>query len=169
MSSASVTAVSATGMGPRIRYTMLAITINTNKAATSAAQEQVLKEDLRRFVTERLTLPEVWAKLINITPSFDAVDHIDVSAIGIERGARRHRIHVHFVVTIQHHGKVNWRGTQRLWQTEVNSFLTYASSSNVSVDLLNARSLNYVTKGSGSGASTGKALAVLGVQEAVVF
>ena len=148
-----------------MRYTMLAITINTNKAA---AQEQVLKEDLRRFVTERLTLPEVWAKLINITPSFDAVDHIDVSAIGIERGARRHRIHVHFVVTIQHHGKVNWRGTQRLWQTEVNSFLTYASSSNVSVDLLNARSLNYVTKGSGSG-GVSKALAVLGVQEAVVF
>jgi hypothetical protein len=147
---------------------MLAITVNTNKAATTAAQEQVLKEDLRRFITERLTLPEVWAKLINISPSFDAVDHIDVSAIGIERGGKRHRIHAHFVVTIQHHGSVNWRGTQRPWQAEVNSFLTYASSSNVSVDLLNARSLNYVTKGSGT-AGTGKALAVLGVQEAVVF
>lgn len=151
--------------GVRIRYTMLAITVNTNKAATTAAQEQVLKEDLRRFITERLTLPEVWAKLINISPSFDAVDHIDVSAIGIERGGKRHRIHAHFVVTIQHHGSVNWRGTQRPWQAEVNSFLTYASSSNVSVDLLNARSLNYISKGSGGG----KALAVLGVQEAVVF
>lgn len=143
---------------------MLAITINTNKAATTAAQERVLKDDLRQFITTRLALPEVWQKLINITPGFDAVDHIDVSAIGIERGSRKHRIHAHFVVTIQHRGRINWRGTQRKWQAEVNSSLHFVTASNVSVDLLNARSLNYTAKGHG-----GKALAVLGVQEAVVF
>lgn len=148
----------------RIRYTMLAITINTNKAATTAAQERVLKDDLRQFITTRLALPEVWQKLINITPGFDAVDHIDVSAIGIERGSRKHRIHAHFVVTIQHRGRINWRGTQRKWQAEVNANLHFVTASNVSVDLLNARSLNYTAKGHG-----GKALAVLGVQEAVVF
>jgi len=159
----------------RLRYTMLAVTINTNKAATTAAQEQALKDDLSRFISVQLALPEVWRKLINITPSFDVVDHIDVSAIGIERGGRKRRIHAHFVVTIQHRGKINWRGTQKAWQDAVNSTLQYTQASNVSIDLLNARHLNYAVKGVGAGAGTAgagakpKVLAVLGIQDAIVF
>lgn len=150
---------------PRTRYTMLAVTINTNKAATTAAQEQALKDDIADFIRVQLSLPSVWRQLISVSPDFDAVDHIDVSAIGIERGGRKRRIHAHFVVTIQHHGKVNWRGSQKRWQELMNSTMRYSQASNVSIDLLNARHLNYAVKHAG----TTKTLAVLGIQDAIVF
>lgn len=163
---------SGTASGPasgRLRYTMLAVTINTNKAATTAAQEQALKDDVARFISVQLALPQVWRKLINITPSFDAVDHIDVSAIGIERGGRKKRIHAHFVVTIQHRGRINWRGTQKQWQEAMNTTMQYVHASNVSIDLLNARHLNYAVKGVGGAGSKPKVLAALGIQDAIVF
>lgn len=150
----------------RIRYTMLAITINTNKAATTAAEELYLTNGLRRFISEVLGNPLNWRRLIPISPDFSAIDHIDVNAIGIERGPKRHRIHAHFVVTIQHHGKVLLnRNMKYKWQDLVNSKIEYTRGSNVQIDLLNSRHLNYVSKNSGGI----KQIHTIGVQEPVIF
>lgn len=145
---------------------MLAVTINTNKAPTNAAEEQWLTDGLRRFIQRDLAVVANWRRLVPVRPSFEAIDHIDVNAIGIERGPKRHRIHAHFVVTIQHHGSVRLnRFVRYKWQDLVNSKLPYTKGANVAVDLLNARHLNYVSKNSG----TTRQLQQLGVQEAVVF
>lgn len=128
---------------------MLLVTLNTNKAASTAAQERFYKDRLARFIRVELGSVESWRTLIRIEPSFDAIDHIDVSAIGVERGPKYHRIHAHFVVTIQHHGKVNFRYTQKRWQTLVNERLGFGTGTYAEVELLDARRLNYAVKTSG--------------------
>lgn len=132
-----------------VKYTQLAVTINTNKAATTAFQERYLKEQLARFVRVDLGSVATWRKLINIEPSFDAVDHISIDAIGIERGDKLHRIHVHFVVTIQHHGRVSWKGMQRPLQNVVNERLPGVVSY-ANINLLDTRRLNYAMKMAGT-------------------
>ena len=147
---------------------MLAVTINTNKAPNTAAQEQFYDDRLREFVERTLNTVDSWRQVLTVEPSFDdAIDHIDVDAIGIERGEERHRMHVHFVVTIQHHGKVmlnkntNWR-----WKKLADASMPFTNRGcNVDVKLMNASYLNYVTKSAGSI----RQLASLGVQEAESF
>lgn len=127
----------------RIRYTMLLVTINTNKAPNTAMQEQFYIDGLREFIERTLNTVASWRTVLTVQPSFDAIDHIDVDAIGIERGEERHRMHAHFVVTIQHHGKVMLtKNTNWLWKK------------------LADENLNYVTKTSGGI----KQIATLGVQ-----
>lgn len=152
-------------MPRRIRYTMLAVTINSNRAAATEETERLYKEELKRFIQQDLAQADNWRTLIRIEPGFDAIDHIDLSAIGIERGAKRHRIHAHFVVTIQHHGKVLWKYTQPAWQRLLNEKLQYTRGSNVSVDLMDSRALNYTNKNAG----TVKQLASLGIQDEVLL
>lgn len=152
--------------GLRVRYSMLAITVNTNRAATTAAEEDYYKRGLRKFIEIDLAVVDNWRRLLPMRPDFSAIDHIDVSAIGIERGPKRHRIHAHFVVTIQHHGQLRLnRFLKYKWQDLVNSKLEYTRGSNVQVDLLNSRHLNYVSKHSGGI----KTILNLGVQEPVIF
>lgn len=152
----------------RIRYTKLLVTINTNKAPNTAAQEQYYQDGLRRFVERTLNNVDSWRRVLTVEPSFDdAIDFINVDAIGIERGSERHRMHVHFVVDIQHHGKVmltknsNW-----LWKKLADESMPFADRGcNAQVELLNASYLNYMTKQSGNI----RQLASLGVQEAESF
>ena len=160
---------------PRVRFTMLAITINTNRAATTEEQEQWYTSQLAAFFQNVLSHREAWRSLIFIEPGFSAVDHIDVSAIGIERGPKRHRIHAHFVVTIQHHGKIIWKGdwrkdgtgagTEKAWQNLVNKYVKYTRGSKVNIQLINARQLNYTSKYSGSF----REIASIGPQQSVKF
>lgn len=151
---------------PRVRYTVLAITINTNKAATTALQERAYKDDLERFIQIEFANPENYRTLLDVEPSFESLDHIDISAIGIERGGIKHRIHVHFVLTIQHHGKVVLKkGLQKRWQEFVNERLTYSSGSNVTIDLMSGRFLNYAAKNIG----TSKQIASIEEGERVLF
>ena len=123
---------------------MLLVTINTNKAPNTAMQEQFYIDGLREFIERTLNTIDSWRRVLTVQPSFnDAIDHIDVDAIGIERGEERHRMHAHFVVTIQHHGKVMLtKNTNWLWKK------------------LADENLNYVTKNSGGI----KQIATLGVQ-----
>lgn len=152
-------------MSRRIRYTMLAVTINSNKAATTEEAERLYKDELKRFIQTDLAQGDNWRRLIRIEPGFDAIDHIDLSAIGIERGPKRHRIHAHFVVTIQHHGKILWRYTQRAWQQLINEKLRYTRGSNVSIDLMDSRSMNYTNKNAG----TTRQLRSIGIQDEVTL
>lgn len=154
-------------MSKRVRYTMLNVTINTNKAPNTAAQEEYLSDGLREFVERTLASVASWKRVLTVRPSFDAIDHIDVDAIGVERGDEQHRMHVHFVVTIQHHGKVMLtKNTNWLWKKLADESLPYADRGcNVNVQLLNASYLNYVTKHSG----TLRQLGTLGVQEVESF
>lgn len=152
----------------RIKYTMLNVTINTNKAPNTAAQEQYYGDRLREFVEQTLNTVDSWRRVLVVEPSFDdAIDHIDVDAIGIERGDVRHRMHVHFVVTIQHHGKVMLnKNTNWLWKKLADEALPFANRGcNVNVDLLNASYLNYTTKNAGNIRTLGS----LGVQESERF
>jgi hypothetical protein len=148
----------------RIRYTMLAVTLNSNKAATTAAEEQLYKQELARVIREDLSAANNWRELLPTTTTFDVIDHIDISAIGVERGGVRHRIHAHFVVTVQHHGKL-LVPKQRTWQDFFNRKLHFTKGSYAVVELMNARRLNYATKNAG----TVKQLAAIGVQEEVKF
>ena len=151
---------------PRLRYTVLAFTINTNKAATTTVQERALKDDLERFIKEDLGDPASYRGLIDVEPSFDALEHISIDAVGIERGGTKHRIHAHFVMTIQHTVKVVLKkGLQKRWQDFVNSRLLYSSGSNVNIDLLSGRFLNYAAKYTG----TTRQIAVLNEGERVLF
>ena len=130
---------------------------------------------LADFFRNVLSKRENWKQLILIEPGFEAVDHIDISAIGIERGPKKHRIHAHFVVTIQHHGKVFWKGdwlhrgtgagSQRAWQDLVNKHIKYTRGSIASIQLLNSRQLNYTSKYAGSF----REIASLGPQQSVTF
>ena len=144
---------------------MLAVTINSNKAATTEEAERLYKDELKRFIQTDLAQGDNWRRLIRIEPGFDAIDHIDLSAIGIERGPKRHRIHAHFVVTIQHHGKILWRYTQRAWQQLINEKLRYTRGSNVSIDLMDSRSMNYTNKNAG----TTRQLRSIGIQDEVTL
>jgi hypothetical protein len=136
----------------RIRYTMLSVTINTNKAPSTAFEERAYTGELARFIRQVLGRTENWHTLLTVTPApFEqTVDHIDVAAIGIERGPKNRRIHVHFVVTIQHHGSIDFKYHQRDWQSLVDRNVRYTRGSYVHVDLLNARHLNYSTKNAGT-------------------
>lgn len=152
----------------RIKYTMFMVTINTNKAPNTAAQEQYYDDRLREFVEVTLNNVDSWRRVLTVQPSFnDAVDHIDVDGIGIERGAERHRMHVHFVVTIQHHGKVMLnKNTNWLWKKLADEAMPFANRGcNADVKLLNASYLNYTTKNAGSIRTLGS----LGVQASERF
>lgn len=147
---------------------MLLVTINTNKAPNTAMQEQFYIDGLREFIERTLNTVDSWRKVLTVQPSFDdAIDHIDVDAIGIERGEERHRMHAHFVVTIQHHGKVMLtKNTNWLWKKLADENLKFADRGcNVDVKLLNSSYLNYVTKTSGGI----KQIATLGVQPVESF
>lgn len=146
---------------------MLGVTINTNKAPNNAAEEAYYTDGLRRFISVDLADAVNWRRLLPfVDPDFSAIDHIDVNAIGIERGPKRHMIHAHFVVTIQHHGKVRLnRYLEGHWQRFVTEKVRYTKGAYVHIQLLNSKHLNYVSKQSG----TSKQLRQLGVQEAVVF
>lgn len=151
----------------RIRYTMLAITINLNRAPKSAVEEEYLAGGLRRLVAVDLATTANWKLLLPVKPAFEAVDHIDIDAIGIERGPKRHRMHVHFVVTIQHHGRVELnRRLENTWRVWVNERMArYTNGSKVHIELLNARHLNYVSKTSGGI----RQILSVGAQEPVLF
>lgn len=151
----------------RIRYTMLAVTVNTNKAPNTAMQEQFYIDGLRRFVEVTLNSVASWQRVLTVQPNFDAIDYINVDAIGVERGSERHRMHVHFVVTIQHHGKVMLtKNTNWLWKKLADESMRFADRGcNVQVDLLNSSYLNYVTKHSGGL----RQLSSIGVQPAEAF
>lgn len=147
---------------------MLLVTINTNKAPNTAMQEQFYIDGLREFIERTLNTVDSWRRVLTVQPSFnDAIDHIDVDAIGIERGEERHRMHAHFVVTIQHHGKVMLtKNTNWLWKKLADENLKFADRGcNVDVKLLNSSYLNYVTKNSGGI----KQIATLGVQPVESF
>lgn len=144
---------------------MLGITLNTNKAPATSYEELVYTSELSSFIRIELGNEDNWRPLVTVEPSFAAIDNIDVSAIGIERGPKNHRIHAHFVVTIQHRGTVGWKYHQKDWQRLVNAKLWYTRGSYVSIQLLNSRQLNYTTKTAG----TVTQLFAQGAQQPVVF
>lgn len=150
----------------RLRYSMLQVTINTNRAAVSAYQETQFMNELEVFFRTVLSMTSTWRdhNLIDITPSFDAVSTITLDAIGFERQPKYHKIHAHFTVTIAHRGKVSWRSpnAQRNWQDLVNRNLSFTNGSYVHVRGANSRSLNYISKEATRVYSDG-------VQDAIVF
>lgn len=148
-----------------MRFTVLHVTLNTNHAASSEAEVTYIISRLRRFIRRDLAVQENWRDLISITPSFEAIDKILVDAIGIEVGAQRHFIHAHFVVTIEHNGKIltNKKGTQLAWQSLMLRKMGLRGY--VSVSLMSARHLNYTAKTSNQDTQ----LRIYGIQDAVTF
>lgn len=144
---------------------MFQVTINTNKAGKTARETNYIIELLREFIQVQLKKKEVWKSLINISPDYSAVRKILVDAIGIEVGKKRRFVHTHFIVTIEHTGKVQYKYTQKKWQSEVNNFIPLLKGSYVMVQLLNSRALNYTAKYSG----TRTEIRTLGVQKPIVF
>lgn len=141
------------------------VTINTNHAANSAAEEQRLGDRLEWFVRNQLTRLENWRDLIHIEPSFDAVERVRIEGVGIERGSRRHMMHTHMVIIVEHRGKVSHIFRKRQLQNLVNQHLSEVRGSYVSTKLMSARALNYTTKTEG----TAKEIKRLDDLNAVVF
>ena len=101
---------------------------------------------LERFFRDTLGNIDNWRTLIRIAPSFDYVDNVLVDAIGIEIGPKRHFVHAHAAVTIEHHGSIKWRGTQRKWQEMFNAHARLLRGSYVNITLMDADALNYASK-----------------------
>lgn len=123
---------------------------------------------LETFVRETLSVFENWRGLIEIEPSFDRVDKISVDAIGLERGPRRHFIHAHMTVTVQHRGKINHKFGQRQWQELVNRKMPFLRGSYVAMSLMSARALNYAVKGD-TGRRSALPVRTWGMRDAVMF
>ena len=136
-------------MAPRIRYTMFQVTINTNRAGKTARETAFLIEMVREFIQVQLKKSSVWRNLINIEPDYSAVKKIKVDAVGIEVGTKRRFVHTHFIVLVEHTGKIQYKFTQKKWQTEVNNFMPLIKGSYVKVQLMSARAMNYTAKHSG--------------------
>lgn len=133
---------------PRLRYSLLHVTINTNKSARSAFAETLIMNDLERFFTETLSEPSVWRENeLIIIDDYDSIENITVTGIGLEVSPKQKRVHAHCVVQISHRGKVSWRGTglQRRWQNLVNREVS-TNGSYVHISGANSRSLNYMSK-----------------------
>lgn len=141
------------------------VTVNTNHAANSAAEEQRIGDRLERFVRRDLAVLENWRPIIKIDPGFHAVDKIRVEGTGIERGPRRHFMHLHTVVIVEHFGKVYWKHGQRQLQDLVKRSMPELRGAYARMKLMSARSLNYVSKEAG----TAREIKQLGIQDAVVF
>lgn len=144
---------------------MFQVTINTNKAGNTASETDYLIKLLKDFIARGLKNGEIWKKLINITPDYSAVRKINVDAVGIEVGPKRHFIHAHFIVTVEHVGKVQYKYTQKKWQEAVNKHIPIIKGSYVNVQLLNSRALNYTAKHSGQRTE----ILTLGVQKTLKF
>lgn len=144
---------------------MFQVTINTNKAGNTEGETDYVIRLLKDFIAVQLKSSEIWKNLINIAPDYSAVRKINVDAVGIEVGPKRHFIHAHFIVTVEHTGKVQYKYTQKKWQTEVNNYIPIIKGSYVNVQLLNSRALNYAAKHSG----TRTEILTLGVQKTLKF
>lgn len=149
----------------RRRFTFWNVTVNTNHAANSAAEEQRIGDRLERFVRFELSKIENWRRIIRITPSFDAVERIRLDGIGIERGPRKHRMHVHMAVIVEHHGNIDHKHGQRQFQNLLKEKLPELRGAYVKMRLGNASSLNYTAKEH----STSKEIKQFGMRDAVVF
>lgn len=149
----------------RRRFTGWHVTVNTNHTANSAAEEQRIGDALERFVREDLGRLETWRGLIQIAPGFHAVDKVRVDGIGIERGPRRHFMHMHCVVVVEHFGKVNHKYGARQWQNLLRQRIPYLRGAYAHLKLMNTRSLNYVSKEHGSA----REVRQFGIRDAVVF
>lgn len=143
------------------------VTLNTNHAGNTEAEVNDVINALRRFIQHDLAKIENWRELLIIEPDFDAVENVLVDAIGIEVGGKRHFIHVHFLVTVEHHGRmvVRGRGSQRPWQNLLRARIPYLRGAYASVTLHDSRALNYAAK-TGEG---DEQIVVHGIQEPVVF
>lgn len=152
-------------MAPRLRYTMFQVTINTNKAGNTASETDYIIRLLKDFINVRMKQQSLWKNVINIAPDYKAVRKINVDAVGIEVGPKRHFIHTHFIVTVEHTGKVQYKFTQKKWQEEVNAYIPQIKGAYCNVQLLNSRSLNYAAKHSGKRTE----ILTLGVQKTLKF
>lgn len=151
----------------RRRYTQWFVTVNTNHAARSQAEEAFLLDKLEAFVRGPLSKSDTWRHVIKIKPNWSAVDTIRLESIGLERGGKRHFIHMHFVLLLEHHGKAYLKagGAQRNLQTLLKQFMPYLRGPYVQIKPMDASHLNYVAKDTG----TQKAVAGVGIQAPVTF
>lgn len=129
----------------QLRYTDLAVTINTNRAATSEIEQRQLKQALADFIEFNLIRPAVLERLI-APEGPGQIYMIDVSRAGVEVGGRMRRIHGHFVMSILHTQRIRLPGMQTRFQNYINRNYPYTNGSNVDITLLNAREKNYAAK-----------------------
>lgn len=147
----------------RVRYSQYHVTINTNHAARTAAEEEDLSTRLQWVIQNVLSRPESWDGVFDIRPSFDSISTISLNGIGIQRGGRQHFIHTHFVLVVQHSGTIK-RVYQPVLQGVVHRAMPYLKGIYVKMTLMKANNLNYTAKESDDPDAL-----FLGVQDALVF
>jgi hypothetical protein len=147
-------------------YSEYFVTINTNHKARTAEAEHVLKHRVKKFFETRLAAPDVLSELFVFSPNISIVDHVLISAAGVELGPKTGFIHGHAVLLIEHHGQVRLKkqgaqaALQRAVIESVGSRGAYAQ-----IKLSSAALLNYTAKTSGDGTE----LASGGIQTEISF
>jgi len=152
-------------MPKRLRYTMWHVTVNSNFAPSSSLTERRMVARLKWFVKTVLGDASNWRALVKVEPDFNAVEAVRIDAIGIERGELMHRLHVHFVVTLEHRGKAYARYGREQYQALFKKHLPEIKNPYVSMQLMNASTLNYAMKKN----ATVEEIASVGIQPSVVF
>lgn len=134
-------------MATKRAYSAYAITVNTNHKAITAAAEHILKQRVKTFFETQLIQRDLLSSMFTFSPDMSILDHVHLSAAGVERGPKTGFIHGHAVLIFEHHGRLQLRkqGAQAALQTAFRNAVG-SRGGYADVQLSSAKLLNYVAK-----------------------